>query len=349
MALLTLIWLLALGMTFAALSWMSVLLAMRLWHDRRAARRAAARKSVEQALIALLLGKCDLQRDLGPFAGRARLMSECLLEFLSLVRGADRTLVLAAFDSLGVPATLRRRLTRGSAAGRRACIEALAAFPSPETEAALRQVVSSGAPQLRLAALKSIAEAGGHVPLGRVLADLKVGALPLSGLSGDFLRDRVAAEPGEAISALEDDLLPSTLRVLVLDALGSAGDYAALDILAAHVGAPDAEVRAAAVQALGRLKHPAARPHLARALQDPDSQVRAAAAEAVGDAGLDGLADDLCAGLEDAVWRVRFQAAAALRKLGAPGLQRLQHAAREASDVASRAASLALAEQGLPS
>lgn len=346
MNVLAIIWTAALVLAGGALLWMSGLIVLRLVHERRTADRLVARRAVDKALVALLLGRCDVETELGPYRTRARLMAEALLEILAIVRGHDREIVLSAYQSLGVDAAMRARLTRGSQAGRLACIEALANFPDPATERALRSLMARAAPHLRLAALRSLAAGGVPVTVDDLLRDLAAGALPVSGLLGEFLRSLVAADPAAAVAALQDDRATATVRVLLLDSLGAAGDYGALPCLIDQAGTGSADVRAAAVKALGRLKHPGARTALAQALSDPDAQVRASAAVAVGDAGLDALAGALADRLGDEVWRVRTQAASALRRLGASGARELQQALLSPVETVHRTASLALAEQG---
>jgi hypothetical protein len=341
---LTLIWMTAAAMALGALLWMSGLIVMRLVHDRRSAARAASRRQVEAALIAAIQGGASAAAQLAPFAHRARLMAEVLLEFLGIVRGHDQARLLELLRNLRVDAVLRRRLRRGSVAGRLACIEALSVFPGPETLATLEAAASGGRPRLRLAALRSILAVGGDVTVDRLLNDLATGALAPSGMFGELIRELTAADPAAAMAAAERRNLSATALAIVLDALGEAGDYGALPLLVQHAAGDPAPVRVSAVHALGRLRHPAAEPALRTALSDPDSQVRAAASEAAGVARLPGLTPALAGALSDPVWRVRFQAAAALSKLGADGLAALQGAADGPSEVASLAASLTLAE-----
>jgi len=132
----------------------------------------------------------------------------------------------------------------------------------------------------------------------------------------------------------------------LIDGVGEAGDYAALDKLMELAAGSDVSVRTAALHALGRLRHPAGGRAVAAALRDPDWRVRQAACKAAGDIGLADLSEALAARLADVVWTVRFQAAAALAGGGPAGLQVLRDVAAAGSGPASAAAALALAESG---
>lgn len=342
MSALALIWTAALAMCGGSLGWMLMLIALRARYARAAVRRAADRHQVGDALVSLLLGRCDLQRDLGPYRRRARLMAETLLEFLALVRGADRETVLAACRTLGVDAAFRRRLTRGSLAGRLACIEALAAFPGAETEQAL--VRAAAGPKVRLAALKALKEAGGPLAIDAVVADLQAGRLKLSGLAAEFVRALAALDVRATLAALQERSLTPAIRALLLDGLGGAADYGALPELIAHTKSPAPAVRAAAVRALGRLMHPAAEPCLAQALEDGAWEVRSMAAMAIGGARFSSLAPQLAGHLADPVWHVRCQAAVALAQLGDPGRDQLRLGLASSQAPVRSAAALALAE-----
>jgi len=345
MSSLILTWLGALALSLAAVGWMTGLIVQRLVQDRSQRRRVADRRAVEMALVAVMQGRADAALALRPYRHRARLMSETLLDFMSVVRGHDREVVVAALETVGVQQGLRSRLRRGSTPGRLAAIEALAAFPSPETERALR-AVARDVPQVRLTALEALSRAGYDVPVQDLLDAAAHGDLNASGRFAEFLRERAVEDPQAAVRELARADLGPELRILLLEALGASGDYSVITALADAAAHPHSGVRAAAVRALGRLQHPAGQPAVAAALADEDAEVRAAGAEAAGEARLGRLADVLHARLSDAAWRVRFQAAAALGKLGPAGLDRLRQAAAEPDTAAQRAASLTLAELG---
>lgn len=345
MSSLVLTWLSALALALAAVGWMSGLILQRLVQDRGQRRRVADRRAVEKALVAVMQGRADAALGLRPYRHRARLMSETLLDFMSVVRGHDREVVVSALETVGVQQGLRSRLRRGSMPGRLAAIEALAAFPGPETEQALR-AVADDIPQLRLTALEALSRAGYDVPVQELLDAAAHGDLRASGRFAEFLRERVVEDPQSGVRELARQDLAPELRVLLLEALGSSGDYSVITALAADADHPVPTVRAAAVRALGRLQHPAGQVAVAAALEDEDPEVRVAGAEAAGEARLARLADTLYARLSDSAWRVRFQAAAALGKLGPAGLDRLRQAADLPDDAARRAASLTLAELG---
>lgn len=345
---LTVIWVLAVALCAAALLWMAGLILLRLRHARRTARRRADRSRVEAALVGILQGAGAAEGALRPYAGRARLMAETLLEFMGLVRGADRERVLEVLAGLGVPATLRARLRRGSLAGRMASAEALSVFPSPETEAALDAAASEGAPAaFRLAALRSLDQLGEGVPLRRLLAELEAGRLRPTPVVGELVRSIVARRPQAAVRELRAGAAHEAVQAMLVEGLGASGDYGALGPLLEVATAPSAEVRAAVQAALGRLMHPAAAGAVAAGLEDPAPQVRAAAAQAAGDARFMGLAAALEARLADPAWRVRHLAAAALVRLGEEGRERLRRAAAQGGGEGAQTAVLVLAEEGL--
>ncbi|WP_411289349.1 HEAT repeat domain-containing protein [Phenylobacterium sp.] len=347
MSLLSLIWSVALALCAAAVLWMSALIVLRVFSDRAARRRAEDRRAVERCFVGILQGRSDVVRDLAPYRGRARLMAESLLDFLTLVRGVDLEIVLGALESVGVDKVLAARLNRGSLAGRLASVEALGAFAGEATRAALVQAAARGPATVRLAALRSLLQAGGEVDIARLLQHLARGELRHSGPLTDLAHLVIAADPTAAMGVLaQPDLAPAT-RILIVEGLGAAGAYAALPIINAHAEAGRADVRAAAISTLGRMMHPAAEPALERALTDPAWEVRSAAAAAIGEARLASLVGPLAAQLSDSVWIVRFQSAGALLKLGESGLERLRAAALGADARAEQTASLMLAERGL--
>jgi HEAT repeat protein len=338
------IWLSAAVLALGALAWMSGLIVMRLVFARSAARRLGDRRKLEAALIAVMQRKPEGEAALAPFRGRARLLAETLLDFLALVRGDDRQVTIAALEHIGADRTLRARIDRGSLAGRLASVEALGAFPGPRTQFALLRASERGAPDVRIAALRSLRQAGGEVRLGQLIEGLEAGAFPPSGAFVELLRLVVVDDTAAAMAALQSARRSPVAQVLLLESLGLAGAYDAIPVVTPFAGAPTVEVRVAAVEALGSLMHPAGQLVLRQALEDPAWEVRAAAADGIGNARLSALVDPLAVLLDDPVWRVRAQAAAALGKLGPAGIGRLRASAASDDDVARRAAQLVLAE-----
>jgi HEAT repeat protein len=217
-------------------------------------------------------------------------------------------------------------------------------FGGPAVERALGEALKCDDQEIRIAALKGLVSCGALISIDTVLDQAASGALLPSRLFADILRQVTAVRPAEAIEALGRVGLDSSLKALLLDALGTSGDYAAVEALIEATADKDLDVRVAAVRALGVLMHPAAQMTVAVALANPYWQVRAAAAQAVGHAGFTRLAQALGLLLSDRQWWVRFRAGEALGRLGAAGLDELRQAVAGGRPVASRTAGLALAE-----
>lgn len=342
---LSLIWLSALILMGMSLSWMSSLILLRLVNTRAATRRADDRAAVIAGLSGVLREDPTATEQLRPYCTRARLMAEALLEFQGLIRGADQERMLEALRELGLVAVLDHRLQRGSLAGRLASVEALAALGGEEARTALRRAASDRRPEVRAAAIKGLADAGYPPSVGRLLDYAVSGDLTPSRLYDELMRQVVATDPAGAAAALQRSDLTPTLRALLLEALGAAGDYSVLPTLIAAAEEQDVEVRTAAIRGLGRLQHPAGREAIATAIADGHWVVRSAAAEAAGAAGFVELGDGLQELLGDPEWWVRLRAGQALLGLGREGLIRLHAAAASERPVAQRAAELALAER----
>lgn len=345
MAFLSLIWITALVMIGLALCWMSGLILMRLVHARAAARRAKDRAAVVTGLSAILQGDLAGADLLAPYGDRARLMAEALLEFQALVRGSEQEQLLEVLRRKGLVEILAQRLRRGSLAGRLASLEALAALGGEEALAAMRRAASDAGPEMRMAAIKGLADSGAPPSVGRLLDYAVSGELPASRLYAEVLRKVVGADPQAAAAALARTDLPPSLRGLLLEALGRAGDYAILPSLIEAADSPEVEVRIAAIRALGALQHPAGEAAISRAVADEQWIVRSAAAEAAGASGFERLGEALDHLLGDPEWWVRFRAGEALLKLGREGVERLRAAAASERPLAQRAAELALAER----
>lgn len=341
---LAIIWITALVLMALALGWMSGLIVLRLITERRAGRLAADRRAVVEGLSALLRDVPDAIDTLRPFAHRARLMADVLVEFQGLIRGADQERVLSQLRQIGLVDVLVARLERGSRAGRLTVLEALSALGGDVARRAMRCAIGSPRPEIRMAAVKALADNGHPPSIGRLLDYAVGGELEPSRLYAELLRQVAAADPPAAMAALERADLSPQLRALTLDALGFSGDYQVVPLLIAFAGHAHFEARTAAVRALGRLQHPAGEGAIGRAMEDESWTVRSAAAEAAGAAGFSRLAAGLDRLLGDAEWWVRFRAGEALFALGVEGKAVLRLAAGSERPLAHRAAELALAE-----
>lgn len=344
MGLLSGIWVAALFTTASSMLWMAGLVLARALRQRLEARRAADRKAVTAALLGVLDGAPGANEGLAPFLARPGLLAGCLLDFMALVRGRDRERLIGTLRDKGVEALLQTAALKGRQSRRLAAIEVLCAFPSPQTEQTLTASLADPDPDVRIAAARSLLEAGAPVSAAQLLALPEAEEAP-SRLWAELLRTFAVDHAWETAEALGPAALSSAGRAMVVEAIGFSGDYRVLPRLLAEAADQRAEVRAAAVRALGRLSHPAARSTLAAALDDSDWEVRGEAAEAVGRSGFADQTEALAGRLADPVWWVRFRAAQALVALGEPGLRRLTDAADSDGGDAGRAASLALAER----
>lgn len=348
MSLLLVLWWSSLAMAAVALGWMSSLVVARVRRARKDARRERDRLLVQKACLEIAAGAGDAVASLKAFRGRARLLAECLIEFLAIVRGAERERLVSGFEAMAIDETFRRRLFRGSKAGRIASAEALSVFPGPASVKALQRLLqTSGDPEIRVAAVKALIDLDAPPAIMTLLTDIRRRGLSESLLYLPLVRRLAVHEPDAALTALADNKLDGAARALLADAVAAAGDYRAIEPLSGAAADADASLRMAAVSALGVLAHPAAGETVTAALDDADWEVRAAACEAVARMGIRKAIPDLVMRLADGVWWVRFKAAESLTRMGPVGIEGLRLAAGAGDDVVRRAAALAFAEKGL--
>lgn len=348
MNVLGLLWWSSLLLAAIALAWMVGLIVAKIFRDARDGQRRIDRHMLSTAYLAIMAGVVDAATQLEPYQHRNRLLAETLLEVLALVRGGEREGLIATLIEAGIDDRFRARLTRGSRTGRLAVVEALSAFPSNETRAALRSLYGTTRDaELRIATVRTLIAIGDPPRAQDLLAGLVGRAEEDSLLYAPVLRQLAINAPDDALSAMAVPALSVTARAVLLDALGLCGDYRALPVLSAMADAPETILRLAAVRALGAMGHPSTAPTIAQAFGDDAWDVRAEAAVAAGKIGGTGLVPFLVAALQDPVWWVRFRAADTLGRIGHGGLQALRLASNSPVEVARRSASLALAEQGL--
>ena len=346
---LLLIWSTSVILAAVALIWMASLILARLLRERSEALRRHDLKLIQQVFLDIMNGSGDAVGRLGSVKRRARLMAEALLEVIALVRGAERERLISALAAFGVDDIFRRRLFRGSLAGRIAAAEALSIFPGERTRAALRQAMGRArAGELRVSLMRSLIEIDASPALHEVLDDLNGRRASESLLYLPLTARLVADDPMTALRAFGDPQIGGDARVVLAEALGASGDYRVLRPLCIAARAPDVELRIAAIRALAALGHPAAEPTIRAGLNDQVWIVRSASCEAAGRIGLHSAIPSLEGQLDDPVWWVRFRAGEALASLGRAGQNRLRAIASSGGDLSRRTALMVLAERGLP-
>jgi HEAT repeat protein len=330
-------------MVVGAFAWMLVLILLRISRDRAAEERRVARGKALQLLARMVVEPTPaLEAQLQPFLRRTDVMAELVLEFELLVGGEDRVRIFLKLRELGLDAAFVREFRRAKLG--RVYLEALAALGGAAASDALREAVDTARePAIRVAALYYLIALGEDVGIHSLLDAAVRGLLELSRLFYELVRQATATRPEETIEAFGDRSLPTPLRVMLIDALGVCGDYAALETLIAAT-AEDLEIRTAALRGLGRMMHPAAEPAIAKALRDPFWLARSAAAEAAGRARLVNLTPLLAELLDDPEWWVRHRAGEALAALGDAGREALCETAGAGATLAGRTAEAALAE-----
>lgn len=345
---LVLIWSASLTLAASALLWMVGLIIARVIRERTEHRRNLDRQLIHTAFLDILSGSGEAVGRLNDVRGRARVVAECLLDVVALVRGTERERLISALRAFGIDQILRRRLFRGSLAGRLAAAEALSIFDGPEVAASLREALGEARePELRVALMGSLIDLGVPPSLDEVLAELSGRRASDSLLYLPLIARLVAGDPMTALRAFGDAGITGDARVILAEALGASGDYRALGPLCIAVRAPDVELRIASIRGLTILGHPAAAPHILNAMDDPVWVVRAASSEAAGRIGLRQAVPKLASLLEDEVWWVRFRAGEALATLGDVGRERLAQIAASGGDLSRRTAAIVLAERGL--
>lgn len=345
---LLLIWSVSIVLAAAALGWMVALILARVLRERTEQRRERDRRLIQQGLLDIMNGAGDAVGRLRGVRHRARLMAEALLEILSLVRGEERERLISALHAFGVDGIFRRRLSRGSVAGRLAAAEALAIFPGEAAVTALREALAHAqSVELRVGIMHSLIELSAPPELDEVLTDLAGRQTSDSLLYLPVIGQLVREHPWAALQSFGDRRLSGEARVILAEALGASGDFRALRPLCLAARAPEIELRIASLRGLAALRHPAAEATIVSALADEVWMVRSAACEAAGRIGLRSAVQALADRLEDPVWWVRFRAGEALGALGDSGRAHLRSVAISGGDLSRRAASLALAERGL--
>lgn len=318
------VWWAAAGLCGLALIWLALLVAGRRLREAVDRRRDARRRRIRRALRDLALDLGEASR--WPRCSLAR-TAEQLAHLASLVGGPELRRVAAALRASGVYDRLVRRARRGPRTSRQLFIEALTAFPGPDTAAVLRAVAAEPDPAVSLAAWRTLFALGERVRL----SDLERDARRRGGRTLDRLElaTRIAARhPEEALPYLRDDSISEVVRIGLIEAAGASGSPVVEPTLKTIAElAPSPGIRAAALRALGRGGCVLGDRLLADALGSESWEVRAEAARLVALCRSGALADRLVELLDDEVWTVRHAAGEALTRMAVTGRRRLRRIA----------------------
>jgi HEAT repeat protein len=345
---LEILWPLSWYLATLAVIGMILLIGGRFLRDRGERRQAAAATAILDIYMRLMYGEASALEELAPYQKQPRLLADCLLKVLDLVRGSDRARMLDKLSEFGLVAVFLANLSKGTPAARLTLIEALGAFDEAAVKDALgRSLRDEDDSTLRLMAAAALIRLGADVDVIALIVNTEARQEAWSGRLAQLLHLIAEREPARCEEILGRADLPVAARVLAAEALGGVSAYSAIPALTTAAQDQNAMLRMAATSALGVLKHPAALPAVRDGLNDEAWRVRSAAARAAGEAGFSELAEGLVPLLSDQVWSVRYQAAEALANFGHEGVSRLRQIAHGRSDAAARAASLTLAEREL--
>jgi HEAT repeat protein len=340
------LWRVSLLFSLISILVLAALIVMRFVTSVGARKREEAQRNLTRLLIEISADNAPDVPGMTKLIRNRRLTAQALVEFSTLIRGDELQQALHRLKEAGLGRQLRGLIHHSNREVRLVVIEALGLLMDDLTEAALQKMVLHG-PSLRevVTAARTLQSAGRGLKADTLLSGLKFrrGEAPVE--LGVVLSELASTAPLTLCEALTNRDIDPSIKLQIITALGAAGRYETLDVLAELAIDGDTAQRAAAVSALGRLGHPAARSALAQALDDSEAQVREEAAEAVGLILLDDLRPKLSALVSDSEWPVRFHAARALLRFGDAGrddLMKVAHAHERSK--AGRTAALVLAE-----
>lgn len=337
------IWMVCVGLFSVSIVAMGALLALRFMRRRRERREKAVQARLARQIVLWLHEPQANIDELREAARRTpRQVSELLAHAVELLQGEEQARLVRLGRELDLLAFMLGELVNGKPGHRQKSAEKLAFFDTDETALALASALTDPYPQLRLAAARSLASLGRHVP-SQILRDVQWGD---SALVHDLFEKLAARQAEDLIALARDPQAASGRRICAVQALANTGDYALIPIFSVLAAESLPELRAAAANGLGRLGHPKAQGVLAPLLDDGDYRVRAAAVQAVGAIQLIGLYEGVARLLDDDNWWVRFAAAEALAAGGEAGHRILRAAEAGGLANARDMAAMMLLERG---
>jgi hypothetical protein len=316
-AMLTVIWVTALGLVGLAFALLGGLIAARLqrrWIERAYPDRRA---KISKALIHFAMADGPPPRFALSDRSERRLVVETALDAAQIMRGAAKERLIHFLAQANLGPRLHRQSRRGSLRDRLMAIEALRLFPDAETLTALKHAEASRDLRIWLAALSTrVAIGAGPDMMGMLELARRPGAARSLAMQ-DLVAACALANPPDALRALNGPL-PTHIRALLLRAVGETRYPEAMSPLIVALCHPEGQVRSAAAGALGALGLSEAGGALAHATGDMDWRVRLKAVEAIRRLGLRQHVDSLKPLLADPVWWVRLRAKEAIEALRGP-------------------------------
>ena len=341
MTLLTGIWWASWIMGALSVLMMTALIGKRVWMDRLDRAKAARKVELESVIIEALDDPDRLYEH--RFEGKdAEMAGEIVRGFFNVIRGETRAALVIILEELGVAALYLDRLARGTDDDRRRAIDNLSMFDNETVREGLWHALRDPSPPIRMAAAKALAVSKYDFSATALIHRMQVGTVVKTRELRTLFKDLAKRDPRGMAAMLSGDINDLT-RILLIHALGRAGDYDVLPAIFPMAEHPLIDVRAETFRTFATMQHPEAIPFILNGLNDPAWEVRAQAALAAGRVGIQESVPLLEAMLEDQAWWVRYRAASALLDLGSAGLVALQQIADESSK-AGQIAVLVLAE-----
>ncbi len=347
-AFLNLLWQVSALLAVLAVAIVSLLVLHRFFRNQQDLRDARRRKELRRLAVHLVHNP------------------EQIIEARKLYRDSDRRLLMSVFEDM-------RRQLKGEYAERlnslmrimglmTECLEnlrhpiwyqraqaasMLGNFNDPNVVLALYRTLEDSRHEVRIAAARSLARLHA-VQSVREIVEALIGQRTDPSLAvTEVFRSLGPQHVPELRELLRDRQIPSTAKVLAIDALGRLGALSAVEELLELYDHPHQPVRIATMQALGRLCDPRSLPAVTLATADKAWEVRAQAAICLGRLGSREAVPALKQLLADEQWWVRYHAAQSMASMGHPGVLCLQTLAEDGLPDAANMAWGVLRERGL--
>lgn len=240
------------------------------------------------------------------------LFRSVVLEYLRMMRGDERTSLLATARDMGMVARYTKELRHKDKQVRVAAAHALGEIADPSTLEGLVFSLTDPVSEVRAQAAAALSAIRDPRAVKSLLASMD----HQDQGNAQRLADSLYAFGKDAVPEMTRYLHgPGLYRPLIARTLGLIGDLRAEPALLHAISSSSVELRLRAVAALGRAGSSEAAPYLVAALDDEQWEVRAQAATAIGRRRFREGLGALRRSLADPSWWVRHNAAAALAEL----------------------------------